>query len=1663
MRYNPVISAVSLLIVFQSITATAIAKDPPATAERFRIPLHFIQNAGQWDAEVKYGVIRGMEKAAFTKDGIALWRPLRRSTVLPTLEVTANATPIPGDGLLERLDLRFVNPSKDMYIEGLGERYEATQIYRGSDSAMWRTNIPGFTGIRYANVWPGVDIEYSENGDRFQQRIVLHPGANPADIRFEGADVILDDMITGMREDGDIYVERGNATMGSGIRYRPYRNFFDRRREIATEFNTFFGGNGMDEIVGFDIDQRGYIHLYMQTASSDLPVSAAQQANLRGDYDMFHACLKSDAQAIHFATYIGGSLNELRGLLAVGTELSRSMMSCDNDNNAHMMCNAQSLDFPITANALQPVRPAQPSWHWSRSSQWQHFSVPVLFKLDTAGLLISSTWLGGPGALMAAELTVDAQGNTILLAETDGVQWCVTPGTIQDTLDTIPVYLPDGRRWWPQSVILVKINSTHDSVVAGTYIIDGEGQQHYIQGWRMFLQTDKEGSILLAIEGLTELLEKPPPKVRSWPAGESNNRAFLMKINHDLTAHYYATPISNIEVEDLSIGEDGSVILVGQAGVLPLINPLESRNTMSCIMRYPPTGGEPAFVTYNPIPFSLAPQVRITPCNEILVFGRTRTTNYPFVNPLDTINQYESEYMLVLDYDGTEIRHFGYWHLDEKYIKRGHVKWGAYRNYSHLDAGNNLTVYSELKSINKDSVTMFNAIQPLYGNDAEGFLFRTRVPGCELLSCGLNVADTVFKYNDPALIHPRYLDVSTELLNIDPAIDAGGIECQISLPKGLVLDPDTQRARIALGDMRLRPGDRHTVRWRVRVDDAAFDTSGAWIDVVTYYFDADRMRGTPSVITCDAYINFARRDRFVPEAPCAVTAPDSLSVLGDNYDPTPFPVSLTVNNSGSGPITFARFSMNFGDGMYLFPVPAGGKYAPGATIPPGGSHTVNWQARALRRPMPRDVRIFCMGEDPVGNPLSLCDATVHVPAMPMQCMAFGTQNITVNPETGAITPDPAEVLLELRSVIDSALLDINVWLDLSACRHLSLPMADYGRGPLRMIQNDIDTLRWQLGLASNPVGTATDTLYFRITGGGGRWSTLCMLPVRITMLLGGAECALYGPGSVPESQVLQRTPVTIDYSLRNTGTVALDARRVDLTIPGGSGLLALDPLSRTLSLLSPGDSLTEQWKLRPLALRASRNVTLEAFTWGLKRDGTGDSLLAVCTHDMHIPGIEGLLCDITTLDTVRFVRDPLGYDPDPVPVTMELRNILDTPETGIEAEIDLTAAPRFELATGETAIKTLASIDSNSAAQLQWLLRPLPGSATEAQHITIRYRSLEQGDWKECMTSIIVEEWPPVKTTHCVVSGHDSLHADQAYERIIPEPFEISYTASNTGTVALRNCAATITLPPEFELVSDSATLSFGELRPGDGNTRWWTLKTTPALADFGAYPVNFTWYSDEQGSASGCDHTVHVLRDASSGIVFTPLHLHFEAEQNDPLPAAQHVQLWTGGGLSMPWTAQGGQWWLNADPVSGDHAARIAVQPNSTALPFGLHATALTIAGQAPNLPRDVAVTYRISGLVGVAPSNSITTFGLGPVWPQPVPLNGEARISINVPPGEYVRLALYDALGREVAVVKEGVMPEADPVLRIAPAVLRVRPGMYFIRMIGAGAQAVRAVVVR
>jgi hypothetical protein len=800
------------------------------------------------------------------------------------------------------------------------------------------------------------------------------------------------------------------------------------------------------------------------------------------------------------------------------------------------------------------------------------------------------------------------------------------------------------------------------------------------------------------------------------------------------------------------------------------------------------------------------------------------------------------------------------------------------------------------------------------------------------------------------------------------------------------------------------------------------------------------------------------RDDSEPGLVCSVTIDTvALSQDGLGFDPPVVSMTAEVRNTGQLESRPLRVLPNFG-GMGCAVHPPEDSVRLIRPLRPGEAEVVSWQVRPCRRLDARLVDVTIVVSDEHGE-ATRCSTPVFVPAIPpLRCALQGPDTVRIL-KSGEFVPPDIFTRILLSNVLDTLVGGAEVELDLLGVTHLRMWPGDTLRKLLGFVMpGGVRDARWQLELAQTPTRPTVVPVTVRYRCDGLRDWSECVKNIVLLPMSSDLLCSITAPGALSAGEVESRSEVKLAYTLRNTGLIPELVDRIDLSISPTSGVLALDPLSQLGANIAPNSDIGREWRLHALVLRQSRTAHFEVTAYG-----AADSVLSVCTHDMHIPGIDGLLCDIAAPDSVRFVRDPLGYDPDPVPITLELHNILDTPESSIEAEIDLGSAPRFELANGETAIKTLASIDSNSTAQLQWLLRPLADINTETQDVTIRYRSLEQSVWRECRTAIVIAAWPRVSTVRCAVSGHDSLHADAAYERLIPEPFEISYTATNSGTVALRNCAATIILPPEFELAGDSATLSFGELRPGDSNTRWWSLRTTSALAGYGAYPVAFTWTSDEQGSVTGCDHTVHIVSEASSGIVFTPLHLHFEAKRNDPLPTAQYIQLWTGGGLSMPWTAQGGQWWLNADPVTGDHAARIAVQPNSTDLPIGLHSTALTIAGQAANLPKDVAVTYEIRGVLDTERRAAGRLYGMGPVWPLPVPLSGEARIGISAPPGEYVRITLYDALGREVAVLREGVQQDADAVLRIVPAALRLRPGMYFIRMIGAGRQATREVVVR
>ncbi|MDT8324631.1 MAG: T9SS type A sorting domain-containing protein, partial [Bacteroidota bacterium] len=962
-----------------------------------------------------------------------------------------------------------------------------------------------------------------------------------------------------------------------------------------------------------------------------------------------------------------------------------------------------------------------------------------------------------------------------------------------------------------------------------------------------------------------------------------------------------------------------------------------------------------------------------------------------------------------------------------------------------------------IPEIYKDSLTTFHAFQPLYGGGLQDVaLIRTRAPGCAVLACSVDMADTVHISHEPSWISPEHLLVDVEVANVDPVRSAGDVECVLTLPPGLVLDPATQSLRQSLSGT-IAPGTTEHFTWTVRVDTASLvlaADSGVWIDVVTYYKDGDLPReGAPAALPCAHYLRFVRTERYEPLLACAVEAPDSVFVNGseDNYLPQPFTVHFSTKNTGTAAVDFARFGVYVGGDIGGLPVPSNAKYFPGMTLPPGETHALTWQLRAERRAEDRTMRVLVAGEDVLGNALTFCETEVFVPGLPSpQCRPLGPTTVHVDPESGLHDPDPLIAQLALGQVLDTTLQDCAGEIDLSGCRYLSLGGGTPRQRSGAMSADQSDTLSWQLTLPTIPAITSYDTIVYR-TYSAGVLRSSCLQVVRILPLAEQLRCTLLGPDSLKPSELLARTPVALSHTLRNTGTVPVTVGRIVLTIPADSDLRADEALAQPGRVLAPSEALTFDWTLRARILHSHRDVPLVVSAYD-----EADSLLSSCMHALHVPGIAPLTCMVAAADTVRFDRSVPSYDPDPLQVTVDLRSLLDTTVTGIEARIDLSLAARLALVAGEAAVKSIALLDSHATGGLTWQLVPQSAPMADDQEVVVRYRSDQQTEWRQCSALLHIEAWPEETAIACSIGGHDSLYADPHYERYIPDPLHVSYTVTNTGTVALTGCEVSIIPPQGFVLTDADSNQLFtapayanqsggpvppGTLLPNATCTRWWSISPTGTPGNSGPAEIRWRWRSDQQGNEDGCEASIHVIPDAPVGVAVVPLHLYFEAERGGALPAGQRVQIWTGGGLDMPWTLQPSEWWLNTQPLSGSQSASVVVQPTSSMLEIGAHGAVVQLAA-APSDHR-IAVTYVMRKSTGADEPPAPAALSIE-TWPQPVQANGVLRIRIDDAHGSRYQLTLHDFLGRSFVTREVG----PGETVRVHAAESQLGPGIYLLR---------------
>src|SRR5437868_715868 len=181
---------VFLLALFLFVTlffSSLFAQTTPAKDAYGKLPLAFERNEGQADARAAY-IARGSRYSLFlTRDSAVLRVGAQRGTVLRTDLVGARGAKMRGEAEL---------PGKANYLVD-------------PDPKKWVTDVPLYERVRYAGVYPGVDLLYYGKQGRLEYDFVVAPGADPRQVRMHvaGADKLS------IAKDGALEIESGGMRL----------------------------------------------------------------------------------------------------------------------------------------------------------------------------------------------------------------------------------------------------------------------------------------------------------------------------------------------------------------------------------------------------------------------------------------------------------------------------------------------------------------------------------------------------------------------------------------------------------------------------------------------------------------------------------------------------------------------------------------------------------------------------------------------------------------------------------------------------------------------------------------------------------------------------------------------------------------------------------------------------------------------------------------------------------------------------------------------------------------------------------------------------------------------------------------------------------------------------------------------------------------------------------------------------------------------------------------------------------------------------------------------------------------------------------------------------------------------------------------------------------
>ncbi len=637
------------------------------------LPLSFVANQGQSDEQVAF-LSRGPGYVLFLTPGEAVLS-LRAPSLRAASAVEHGASGQRAEAnarAVAVVRMRLVGANTRPQLSGLDRLPGTSNYFIGNDPTRWQTNVANYAKVKYAGVYPGIDLVYYGNQRELEYDLVVAPGADPARIAlaFEGVEKLSLDAQGNLllqTSHGDLAQNKpviyqdiggkrqrvdGRYVLGANDRVGFAIASYDTTQPLVIDpvlsYSSYLGGNSNDVGHAIAVDGAGNTYVTGETLSMNFPGTSGSpiqstKLGAANSPDVFVTKLNAAGSALVYSTYLGGSGGDIGYAIAVDSA-GNAYVTGETDSGTPT---PSSIPYPTTAGALQRV--------------YKLGGDAFVTKLDAAGsALVYSTFLGGGGTERGYGIAADSFGSAYVTGHTNSDN--ASSGPTGGFPTAGPLQFNNGS---PGSydAFVTKFNPAGSALLYSTYL-GGNGSEFSIYGGD--IAVDSEGNAYVG--GSTGSTNFPgatgTPGLGTYGGGVSD--AFVAKLNAGGSGLFYSTYLGGTAydaVHGVAVNAGGELFVTGYTDStnFPVAAPIR------CVT--PPGGspictqlsplqaskgtGEDAFVSRlngngNILVYSTylggnagdrAYDVAVDSANNAYVAGWTASSNFPINAPVQSVNR----------------------------------------------------------------------------------------------------------------------------------------------------------------------------------------------------------------------------------------------------------------------------------------------------------------------------------------------------------------------------------------------------------------------------------------------------------------------------------------------------------------------------------------------------------------------------------------------------------------------------------------------------------------------------------------------------------------------------------------------------------------------------------------------------------------------------------------------------------------------------------------------------------------------------------------------------------------------------------------------------------------------------------------------------------------